>query len=74
MTDESGHYQYLRDTFAQHKVVRPGRAEYVSLEHSTVHTNTIEGYFSIFKRGMKGVSALRQAAPSSVSGGVRFQV
>ena len=22
---------------------------------STVHTNTIEGFFSIFKRGMKGV-------------------
>ena len=22
---------------------------------ATIHTNTIEGYFSIFKRGMKGV-------------------
>ena len=22
---------------------------------STIHTNTIEGYFSIFKRGMRGV-------------------
>lgn len=32
--------------------VRHGREEYVIGE---VHTNTIEGYFSIFKRGMKGV-------------------
>ena len=29
-----------------------GRDEYV---RGDVHTNTIEGYFSIFKRGMKGV-------------------
>jgi hypothetical protein len=32
--------------------VRHGREEYVV---GDVHTNTIEGYFSIFKRGMKGV-------------------
>src|SRR5690606_31101533 len=25
------------------------------LKPRTVHTNTIEGYFSVFKRGMKGV-------------------
>ena len=29
--------------------------EYVSLENPSIHTNTVEGYFSIFKRGMKGV-------------------
>jgi hypothetical protein len=29
--------------------------EYVSRDDRTVHANTIEGYFSIFKRGMKGV-------------------
>jgi transposase-like protein len=55
MTDEAGHYHHLRDTFAEHKVVRHGQEEYVSLEDPTIHTNTIEGYFSIFKRGMKGV-------------------
>jgi hypothetical protein len=27
----------------------------VNLEDRTVHSNTVEGYFSIFKRGMKGV-------------------
>ena len=29
--------------------------EYVNRKHPKIHTNTIEGYFSIFKRGMKGV-------------------
>ena len=35
--------------------MRHGVSEYVSFTDPTVHTNTIEGYFSIFKRGMKGV-------------------
>ncbi len=29
--------------------------EYVSLNDPIIDTNTIEGYFSIFKRGIKGV-------------------
>jgi hypothetical protein len=29
--------------------------EYVSMEDPTIHTNTVESYFSIFKRGMKGI-------------------
>ena len=32
-----------------------GRGEYVNLEDRTIHSNTVEGYFSIFKRGIKGV-------------------
>ena len=28
--------------------------EYVSID-DYIHTNTVEGYYSIFKRGMKGV-------------------
>jgi transposase-like protein len=55
MTDEAGHYHHLRKSFAEHGVVRHGQNEYVDLERPHVHTNTIEGYFSIFKRGMKGV-------------------
>lgn len=27
----------------------------MNLEDRTIHSNTVEGYFSIFKRGMKGV-------------------
>jgi transposase-like protein len=50
MTDEAGQYKYLCRHF-QHDFVRHGIGEY---GRGSVHTNTIEGYFSIFKRGMKG--------------------
>ncbi len=55
MTDEAGQYQKLGTDFAEHGFTPHGIGEYVSLEDRTIHTNTIEGYFSIFKRGMKGV-------------------
>jgi len=51
-TDEAGQYISLGDSFATHDFVRHGAGEY---GRGHVHTNTIEGYFSIFKRGMKGV-------------------
>ncbi|MCS6627954.1 IS1595 family transposase, partial [Roseibacterium beibuensis] len=51
-TDEAGQYRHLARDFAGHDFVRHGQGEY---GRGTVHTNTIEGYFSIFKRGMKGV-------------------
>lgn len=54
MTDEAGHYLAVGREFAEHGVVRHGQGEYVAADR-TIHTNTIEGYFSIFKRGMKGV-------------------
>jgi len=52
MTDEAGHYTTVGQQFAEHGVVKHGQGEYV---RGDIHTNTIEGYFSIFKRGMKGV-------------------
>ncbi len=51
-TDEAGQYSDLDREFAKHDFVRHGAGEYGRGE---VHTNTLEGYFSIFKRGMKGV-------------------
>ena len=51
-TDEAGQYAHLDRDFAAHDYVRHGAGEYV---RGDIHTNTIEGYFSIFKRGMKGV-------------------
>jgi transposase-like protein len=54
-TDEAGQYQRLGDSFDDHQFVRHGAGEYVSQLDRTVHTNTIEGFFSVFKRGMKGV-------------------
>lgn len=38
--------------FARHTALNHTRKEYV---RGTAHTNTIEGVFSIFKRGMTGV-------------------
>ena len=52
MTDEAGHYRILGKRYLTHQRVVHSRKEYV---RGKVHTNTIEGYFSIFKRGMKGV-------------------
>lgn len=51
-TDEAMQYDNLRDHFAAHESVNHGADEYV---RGGVTTNTVEGYFSIFKRGMKGV-------------------
>lgn len=52
MTDDHGVYRNIRTIFAAHNVVRHQVGEYVV---GQAHTNTIEGYFSIFKRGMRGV-------------------
>jgi len=52
MTDEAGQYVHLRRHFADHGVVRHNIGEY---GRGKTHTNTIEGFFSIFKRGIKGV-------------------
>jgi transposase-like protein len=51
-TDEAGQYRSIGRGYADHQTVAHGADEYVRDE---VHTNTIEGYFSIFKRGMRGV-------------------
>lgn len=55
MTDEARHYIAIGREFAAHETVNHGQDEYVRRSDPTVHTNTIEGYYSVFKRGMKGV-------------------
>ncbi len=58
MTDEANRYTKLGAEFASHQSVDHSRDEYAYYDRrtdTTVSTNTIEGYFSIFKRGMKGV-------------------
>lgn len=51
-TDESKLYTKLGKEYASHATVNHAAKEYA---RGIVHTNTIEGFFSIFKRGMKGV-------------------
>jgi transposase-like protein len=55
MTDEARHYVKLGQKFAGHGHTNHGAGEYVSRFNPQVHTNTVEGFFSIFKRGMRGV-------------------
>jgi transposase-like protein len=58
MTDEAARYAKLGDEFADHHAVDHSRGEYGYTDRKTgvkVNTNTMEGYYSIFKRGMKGV-------------------
>jgi transposase-like protein len=50
-TDESTLYGGSKARFASHKTVKHSHDEYV---RGDVHSNTIEGVFSIFKRGMIG--------------------
>ena len=52
MTDEAGQYGSLAKHFAGHDFTQHGAGEYV---RGAVHTNTVEGFYSVFKRGMKGV-------------------
>jgi len=51
-TDESRLYIGADQHFLSHETVKHSRKEYV---RDDVHTNSAEGFFSIFKRGMKGV-------------------
>ena len=51
-TDEAHAYKSIGRFFYRHETVKHRANEYVRGE---VHTNTIEGYFSIFKRGMRGI-------------------
>lgn len=55
MTDEHSGYRDMGKFFAAHGTTSHGRGEYVNLKDRSIHSNTVEGYFSIFKRGMKGV-------------------
>src|SRR5437667_815095 len=51
-TDEAKIYHFIGDHVAEHQSVRHASGEYV---RGDVHTNTVESYFSIFKRGMRGI-------------------
>jgi transposase-like protein len=55
-TDESNLYPDIGARFQSHSTVKHTAGEYVRYDDGEiVHTNSAEGYFSIFKRGMRGV-------------------
>lgn len=51
-TDESCLYTGAADVFASHETVKHLRGEYA---RGDVNTNSAEGFFGVFKKGMKGV-------------------
>jgi transposase-like protein len=52
VTDEAGQYAHLNKEFESHEYVNHSAGEY---GRGPVHTNTVENFYSVFKRGMKGV-------------------
>jgi transposase-like protein len=57
MTDESALYSKLGDDFTKHGAVDHHRGEYGYTDRvgDKINTNTVEGFYSVFKRGMIGV-------------------
>lgn len=57
MTDDGSQYYNKLDGFAGHDTVNHASGEYVRYEDGkpVISTNTVESYFSVFKRGMRGV-------------------
>jgi hypothetical protein len=52
MTDKAHHCRAVGKEFAEHASVEHAEYEWT---RGDIHTNTVEGYYSIFKRGMKGI-------------------
>jgi hypothetical protein len=51
MTDEAAPYRTIGKDYASHQAVNHSKYEYV---RGNAHTNTVEGFFSILKRGLIG--------------------
>lgn len=57
LTDTARHYRGIDQhvEVADHGMVNHSKGEYVNFQNPVVHTQTVESYFSVFKRGMRGV-------------------
>ena len=58
MTDEAGQYAHLDSDFTEHDFVQHCAGEYGYTDRETgenININTVEGFYSMFKRGMKGI-------------------
>jgi transposase-like protein len=55
MTDDFNIYRGLKKEFASHDVIRHNFGQYARREGGkSIHTNTVEGYFALLKRGIVG--------------------
>ena len=48
-----GQYAHIRSHFTEHDFTTLSKGEYVRDRY--IHTDTVEGFYSVFKRGMKGI-------------------
>jgi transposase-like protein len=55
LTDQANHYLRAGRALRAHESVNHSVGEYVRADDPEIHTNTVEGTFSIFKRGMRGI-------------------
>lgn len=55
MTDDHNLYKSTNTIFANHATVNHTAREYVNRDNPSIHTNTIEGFFSRIERGLDGV-------------------
>ena len=53
-TDEARHYKPIGAAQADHQTVNHFRGEFYNKANPTIHTQTVENYYSVFKRGMRG--------------------
>ena len=69
MTDEEHAFRAIGWNFASHNTVVHSKDEYVRRDgDKVITTNTVEGFFSILKRGIYGTLPARQrSAPASLS-------
>jgi hypothetical protein len=72
--DEAQHYKSIEEKLASHGAVNHSAEEYARREGGKlITTNTVEGFFGIFKRGNgRHVSALLRTAFAEISKRVRF--
>jgi len=54
ITDDRGFRAVGREMFKSHKSIKHSTGEYVRKSDPTVHTNTVEGFFSRVKRSLNG--------------------
>lgn len=63
MTDNNATYAYLKNEYASHEAVNHSSKEYV--REGNIHTNSIEGAFSLLKRSIIGI--YHQVTPKHLS-------
>lgn len=55
MTDKAQFYKAIGKTYASHNFISHSAGEYVRKGDPSIYSSTEDGFFSIFKHGMRGI-------------------